>query len=88
MLSHFATINGIVRKDSAKVLRVERDQMITGPTRSSVQHIRFARTSGTRWAGPECPLLAPEPHMGRFGSRDEIHTRMNNTSAAVSVSKV
>jgi hypothetical protein len=27
-------------------------------------------------------------HMGRFGSRDEIHTRMNNTPAAVSVSKV
>jgi hypothetical protein len=24
----------------------------------------------------------------RFGSRDEIHTRMNNTPAAVSVSKV
>jgi hypothetical protein len=27
-------------------------------------------------------------HMGRFRSRDEIHTRMNNTLAAVSVSKV
>ena len=27
-------------------------------------------------------------HMGRFRSRDEIHTRMNNTPAAVSVSKV
>src|SRR5580704_13578799 len=32
----------------------------TGPTRSSVQHIRSARASGTRWAGPGCPLLAPE----------------------------
>ena len=27
-------------------------------------------------------------HMGRFGSRDEIHTRIDNTPAAVSVSKV
>jgi hypothetical protein len=27
-------------------------------------------------------------HMGRFRSREEIHTRMNNTPAAVSVSKV
>src|SRR6202035_4090337 len=27
-------------------------------------------------------------HMGRFRSRDEIHTRMANTPAAVSVSKV
>ena len=35
-------------------------------------------------------VLAMEgrPHMGRFGSRDQIHTRMNNTPAAVSVSKV
>ncbi len=32
-----------------------------GPTRSSVQHIRSARASGTRWAGPGCPSLVPEP---------------------------
>jgi hypothetical protein len=59
-----------------------------GSTRSRVQHIRSAKASGTKLACPGCPWLAPEPHMGRFGSRDEIHTRMNNTPAAVSVSKV
>jgi hypothetical protein len=33
-------------------------------------------------------LFSSFAHMGRFGSRDEIHTRINNTPAAVSVSKV
>src|SRR6202035_3136702 len=33
-------------------------------TRSNDQHIRSARASGTRWAGPGCPWLAPEPAGG------------------------
>jgi S1-C subfamily serine protease len=49
-------------------------------------HGRGAQTDMvcSHWARP----ITSFAHMGRFGSRDEIHTRMNNTPAAVSVSKV
>jgi hypothetical protein len=51
--SHLVIIGGIFRKDSSKVLRVEHDQMISAlASRSSVQHIRSAKASGTKLACP------------------------------------
>jgi hypothetical protein len=54
MRSHLIMIDGIFRMDSAKVLRVHR----TDPIKRSAYP--FCQASGTRWAGPGCPLLAPE----------------------------
>src|ERR1700730_12584599 len=55
-------------------------------SRDACAHGRHSQTDlvGGNLARP----ITSFAHMGRFGSRDEIHTRMNNTPAAVSVSKV
>jgi hypothetical protein len=60
--SHLIITGRIFRKNSPKVLGVEYHQMVkVGSTRSSAQHIRSARASGTRWADLGCPLLARGP---------------------------
>ena len=68
--SHVIIIGGIFRKNSSKVLGVENDQMIRALapelTRSNVQHIRSARASGTRWAGPGCPSRRRNRAMRRW----------------------
>ena len=48
----------------------------------------FFATGRSRNESSRAGETTTRAHMGRFGSRDEIDTRMNNTPAAVSVSKV
>jgi hypothetical protein len=65
MCSHLVIINGIFRKDSAKVLRVERDQMISAlaPGRPD-QALSISVLPGRAERGgpvPGYPLLAPGP---------------------------
>jgi hypothetical protein len=45
----------------AEAVKVEWPTRHTLARAEGASHIRSARASGTRWAGPGCPLLAPEP---------------------------
>jgi len=47
--------------DAPRWTRSNDQRTRTGRTRSSVQHVRSARASGTRWACPGCPWLARRP---------------------------
>src|ERR1700730_9767455 len=64
MRSHLVIIDGVLREDSAKVLRVERDQMISAlaPDRpDQAFSISVLPGRAERGGGPGCPSLAPEP---------------------------
>jgi hypothetical protein len=58
MRSHLVIIVDLFRKDASKA-RSNNQYTFAEPTRSSVQHIRSAKASGTRWSVPDAHCSHP-----------------------------